>query len=131
MAVKRDETALILALARGEGVPAAAKAAGLAERTARRRANDPDFRQQVSRVRCDLLARAAGILADQSTAAARTLADLLSSPSETVRLRAAVALLDSAMKAVEASDVADRVIALEEALANNLFETQPDNSWRK
>ena len=130
MAEQRGDAALALALARGLSVRDAAKAAGLSERTAYRRAADSDFRQQVSRARADLVAEAVGILADQSTAAARTLADLLSSPSDTVRLRAAVALLDSAMKGVEVSDTAERIAWLEDALAANLFEAPAEAAWR-
>ena len=131
MAAKRGDAALTVALARGLSVRDAARAAGLSERTAYRRASESDFRQEVSRARAALLAQAVGVLADQSTAAARTLADLLSSPSDAIRLRAAVALLGCAVRGVEVSDVAERIAWLEDALAANLFEAPAEAAWRR
>jgi hypothetical protein len=129
MAERHGDAALVLALARGATVRDAAREARLSERSAYRRAADADFRQQVSRARAALLAQAVGVLADQSTAAARTLADLLSSPNETIRLRAAVALLACAVKGVESSDVAERIAWLEDALRANLFEAPSEAKW--
>ncbi|HEY7063604.1 MAG TPA: hypothetical protein VII06_19145 [Chloroflexota bacterium] len=131
MAAKRGDAALVLALARGASVREAAREARLSERSAYRRAADADFRQEVSRARVTLLAQAVGVLADQSTAAARTLAGLLDSPSETIRLRAAVALLACTVKGDESSDVAERIAWLEDALAANLFETPAEDRWHR
>jgi hypothetical protein len=113
MAVKHDETTLILALARGESVPAAARAAGFSERTARRRAVDPDLRLQVRQARSALLARAVGQLADATMAAVETLRELLAAEGESVRLGAARSILDAAMRGSELIDLAERVESLE------------------
>jgi hypothetical protein len=79
MAEKRGEAALILAVASGQTVREAARHVGLAERTAYRRAAEPEFRLAVSRARADLLTRAVGQLADTATAAVATLRSLLDS----------------------------------------------------
>jgi hypothetical protein len=117
MAGIRGNAALLTALASGQSVKSAARAAGVSERTAFRRVADPVFRQAVSQARAELLARAVGLLADSATEAAKTLRALLAAESEGVRVRAAVALLDAAMRGVELIDLAERLTALEKQAA--------------
>ena len=117
MAAIQGDEALLLALAGGQSVREAARTAGVSERTAFRRAADPDFRQAVGRARGELLVRAVGRLADAATAAADTLAALLAAEAENVRLGAARAILDGALRGVEFVDLTERVAALEEAAA--------------
>jgi hypothetical protein len=72
MAGIRGNAALLTALASGQSVKSAARAAGVSERTAFRRVADPVFRQAVSQARAELLARAVGLLADSASTWCKT-----------------------------------------------------------
>ena len=108
------DAALIGALASGQTVAAAARTARVSERTAHRRLADPGFRRAVSQTRAELLAQAVGQLAEATTAAVGTLRALLDAEAESVRLSAARAILDGALKGVEFTDLSERVQALED-----------------
>ena len=86
---RKGEDALLLALAGGQTVRDAARAAGVGERTATRRWADAGFRRRVARLRAELVERAAGQLADGMAEAAATLRRLLTAEAESVRLGAA------------------------------------------
>jgi hypothetical protein len=109
----RADTLLVAGLAAGQSVEAAARQAGVSERTARRRLGDPTFQRALAEARRVVLAQALGVLVDASTAAARALRALLDAEGESIRLRAAVAILDAARAHVELDDLAQRVEALE------------------
>ena len=66
---KKNEDALLLALACGATVEAAAKQCALSERTVYRRMEDTDFRSKLREVRGDMVRRAAGMLTAGSAAA--------------------------------------------------------------
>src|SRR5205809_210995 len=89
---------LALALATGATLRDAAVAAGVAERTARRRWADPDFRRRVAELRSELVQRSAARMADAMTEAADVLRALLRAKSESVRLGACRALLELGIK---------------------------------
>ncbi len=108
---------LIAALAAGKPVAEAAKLAGVSERTVYRRLADSLWRRRVAAARTELLARAVGILAEGTTAAAATLRLLLRSDSPSVQLAAARAILDQTTRGIELLDLAERVSALEEQTA--------------
>jgi hypothetical protein len=73
----------------------AAEAAGVSERTARRRMEDESFRSQVTGARVELVERAVGRASDSVVEAVDTLRELMqSASSESARLGAARALLD-------------------------------------
>jgi hypothetical protein len=55
---RRKDDALLLTLASGRSVRAAARAAGIGERTATRRMADRAFRRRVSELRADMVERA-------------------------------------------------------------------------
>lgn len=57
---KNADEALLLALACGATVESAARSAGVAERTAYRRLNDPAFRRRLQDLRADMVQRTAG-----------------------------------------------------------------------
>ncbi len=126
---RRDDTALVAGLARGLTLRDAAQAAGVSERTAYRRAADAGFRQQVGRMRADLLAQAVGCLADAATAAVATLRALREAEADSVRLGAARAILDAGMKGAELVDLAERVATLEEQQAAVLDPRGERNRW--
>lgn len=83
------EVALVAALAAGSTVRAAAKAAGISERTAYRRLTEAAVRREVSMLRSAALEEAACALATASRKAAQAVIDLLDHPDPKVRLQAA------------------------------------------
>jgi hypothetical protein len=112
---RADET-LAAELAVGRTVTEAAKAAGISEATAYRRLREKSFNDRVSELRSVMVKTAAGRLADGMTTAADVLRKLLTSKTEGIRLRAACAMLDQAVKVTELFDLQERVAELEEAL---------------
>ena len=92
---EKGDDALLLALAAGDTVRAAAKKARMAERTAHRRMADPDFRRRLQDVRADMAQRALGKLSDGAATFADVLRELATkAESEAVRLSAARAGLE-------------------------------------
>ncbi len=107
---------LVVALARGDTVAAAATAADVSEATAYRRLREPEFRTQLDEARAEMLATAVARLTAAATAAADTLRALLSSDSDFARLAAARSILELGVKLREHQDLAERVAALESRL---------------
>jgi len=105
---------LALQLAAGRTVVEAALSAGISERTAYRRLEDSIFRRRVSTLRGEMVGRATGRLADESSKAVATLAALLSAESESVRLGAARSILELGTKLREATEIEQRLTALED-----------------
>jgi hypothetical protein len=125
---KSADDVLITALAGGKPVAQAAKLAGVSERTVYRRLADSLWRRRVAAARTEMLARAVGVLAEGTAAAAATLRLLLRSDSPSVQLAAARAILDQTTRGIELLDLADRVTALEEqATAAEQFKGR--NRW--
>jgi hypothetical protein len=114
---RKGEAALLLALAGGRTVRAAARAAGVGERTAARRLADPAFRRQVAELRAEMVERALGRAARGMSAAADTLRQLLRAEKESVRLGAARALLELTVRLREGVELEQRLRALEERAA--------------
>ena len=105
--------ALVTALAAGQSIAAAAKAAGMGERTAYRYVDHPDVKARIRAARAALFERSLGRLADTTLTAVEALAELLATENESIRLRAAVAVLDHAVKLRESDDLARRLAELE------------------
>jgi hypothetical protein len=117
---RKGETALLLALAGGQTVRDAARAAGIGERTAGRRLADPAFRLRVSAARAEMVAQALGRLAGAMTEAADTLRQLLGAEAESVRLSAARTILELGNRLRESVELEERLAALErEALGED------------
>ena len=114
---RKGDAVLLLALAGGQTVRDAARAAAIGERTASRRLADPDFRQRVGQLRADMVERALGKMADGMAAAADTLRQLLKAESESVRLGAARSLLELGVKLRESVELEERLATSEERLA--------------
>ena len=110
---KSADAALIIALASGAKVDAAARVAGVSESTVFRRLRGPNFRAAVTTARSEFTTRALGKLAAASTAAASTLRSLLKAESETVRLSAARAILELGAKLRESVELEARILAVE------------------
>jgi hypothetical protein len=102
-----------LGVARGFSLAAAARAAGVPDRTARDWAATPEFKQTVKRLRESIVAQAVGHLSRLAVKAARRLGRLTDHPDPDVALKASVALLDKAGAALDRHDLAERLAALE------------------
>lgn len=100
-------------VASGESVVKAAESAGCANSTAYRLACLPEFKTRVSAIRSELVRQSIGKLSHASSRAVETMTALLGSEEDSVRLRAAVAILDRFSKLSEAVDLRERVEALE------------------
>ncbi len=112
----RADGVLIAALAGGSTVEDAAATAGVGVATAYRRLKEPEFRRRIDDARAEVIAAAVARLGAASGKAVTTLEDLLTAESEAVRLGAARATLDAALKWREHQDLAERVRLLEEQL---------------
>jgi hypothetical protein len=124
------EGALVAALAAGASHRAAAKQAGISERTLRRRLTDPDFRKAIEAARAELVSRAVAKLTAASTEAADTLRRLLYSDLDFARLAAARSILELGAKYREQEDLTARVAALEERLSTTSGGKE-SSSWRR
>ena len=94
----------------------AAKASGLGERTVYRRLADEPFRQEVARVRAEMITRATALLAGTACKAAAALRKLLSAESESVRRLAAVSIIDGLCKMRSTDEFEARLQRLENLL---------------
>lgn len=113
MARRKAEDLLVLHLASGLTVQAAAAKAGVSRATAFRRLQDKSFRQRVSQARADLLDRTAGYLVGASVKAAKTLMRLLANAEAKVKLQAAKAILAAVINIRGAVELEERLAALE------------------
>lgn len=111
------DMALITALAAGQSVADAARAAGLSDRTVRRRLQDPTFSAAVDLSRAELLEEALGLLSGTASIAVKVLRVVAADKSSgaTARVAAAGRLLDATLRYREHLDLARRVEALERA----------------
>ncbi len=109
------EDALMLALACGATVEAAAAKAGLSKRTVYRYLENDAFRKQLQIFRSDMVYRSAGMLTAASMEAVKTLLGLLStSTSEAVRHAASRSIIELGLKLRQCSDVEERMSKIEE-----------------
>ncbi len=111
--MKNAPDALLLALAAGRTVQAAALAAGVSERTAYRRLADPAFKARLAEVRAQALERATAALGDACSQAVATLSALLAGKSEAARLGAARAILELGVRLRESVEFQARLVELE------------------
>src|SRR4029079_8703611 len=109
---------LALALAGGQSITEVAEQAGLDRRTITRKLADPAFRCLVAEFRGQLIATALGYLAENMTRAARAIADLLDSPQEHIRLRAARTLIPAGLRVRDSVELADQVRDLQAQVAH-------------
>lgn len=116
---KMGRQAVVLALAGGETVVAAARKTGVGERTIHRWRQDEAFRREVTAARADMFGRALGSIAEGSASGALVLRQLaLKAKSESVRLAAARALLELGPKLRESVELEERLRILEERAAD-------------
>ncbi len=116
---RRGDAVVATAVASGATYAAAARQAGVSERTVKRRMHDPSFRAAVHGIQSTIVEAAAGKLAYLSTEAIETLGELMraSEPSH-VRLGAARAVLETALRWQELADIQGRLEELETTRTN-------------
>jgi hypothetical protein len=113
----RKQDQAIGALLTEQTITAAAEQAGVGEATLRRWLKLPEFIAAYREARRESMEKATAQLQASGWAAATTLVRLLGADSESVRLRAAMAILDQANKGLEMLDHEERLAALEELAA--------------
>jgi hypothetical protein len=114
--VLSNET-LLVALACGSTVEAAAAKAGLHKRTVYRRLDDPDFRQQLQEFRLNMLERTCAMLTASSMEAVKTLLSLMErSVPHVTRLGAARSVLELGVKMRDLVEVEQRLAVLEQSV---------------
>lgn len=115
---KHAEASLLLSLACGATVEAAAREAGLSERTVARRLADPDSRRQLDELRADMVQRAAAMLTAAGLEAVETLLDLQNAQTPAaVRLGAARAVLELGGRLRESAELLQRIATLEQQMS--------------
>jgi hypothetical protein len=109
----RKQEQAITALLSEATVTSAAERAGISEVTLWRWLKLPEFVAAYREARRQVMEKAVAQLQQSSWAASTTLLKLLGSGSDSVRLRAAMAILDHANKGLEMLDFEERLEALE------------------
>ena len=112
----RQERAIV-ALLSEPSIEAAAKTSDVSDVTIWRWMKQPDFRARLRDARRAVVEGAIGRLQQAATEAVTTLQRNLTCGTPAVEVRAATAILDQAIKAVELFDVVERVEQLEARLA--------------
>jgi phage terminase small subunit len=110
----RKQEQAIAALLSEATVASAAERAGISEVTLWRWLKQPEFKAPYREARREVVEKAVAQLQQSSWAASTTLLKLLAAQSESVRLRAAMAILDHANKGLEMIDFEERIAALEQ-----------------
>lgn len=111
---KKNEDALLLALACGATVESAARQCDLSERTIYRRLQDKEFQTQLHRVRADMVSRTAAMLTAAGLESVRTLLELQKGTAPpAIRLGAARAILEIGLKLREVADLQVQIDELE------------------
>lgn len=103
-------------LAAGRKVAEAATAAGVSEASIFRWQKLPEFRQAIAAAQAELLESAAGKLASAQDAAVYTIASIMADKAEpaSIRLRAAIAIIDALLQLRSAVVMERRIERLEE-----------------
>jgi lambda repressor-like predicted transcriptional regulator len=106
---------VVAELAAGSTVAAAAKTAGVAERTIRRWLAEPAFKSEVDAARAQMVSDALGRLSDSATAAARALRAIVEDNQMPpgVRVSAARNILEMGTRLRESVELEQRIAALE------------------
>ncbi len=111
---------LLISLACGSTIDAAAAKAGLSKRTVNRRLEDPAFRQQLQEFRANMLERASAMLGAAAMEAVKTLLGLMERTiPHSTRLGAARAVIELGLKLRDLLEVEQRLSALEKAVLTN------------
>src|SRR5258708_26017650 len=112
---KNADQLLLMALACGATVEAAARSAGISQATVYRRLHDTEFCNQLQQTKADMVQRTASMLTASGMESVKTLMELqkpLTPPA--VRLGAARSVIELGVKIREVADLEKRLLALEE-----------------
>ena len=115
--LSRKQEEAIAALLTEATVTAAAERVGVAEVTLWRWLKRDDFLAAYRTARREVVEKATAQLQQGSWAAATTLLKLLAASSESVRLRAATAILDQANKGLDVLDFEERLAEVERRIS--------------
>lgn len=121
----RKQEQAIAALLTAPSIRQAAATAGIAERTLRTWLALPSFTSAYRRVRQQIVEQAVSRLQNVTGRAVDILADLLKLPFPKVKLATAKAILDYSLKAVEHTDLAQRIEDLERQLQQQEESREP------
>jgi hypothetical protein len=116
---KSADRILLQALACGATVENAARKAGMSERTAYRRLDDPVFLGQLEQLRADMVLRTAGMLTGAGMGAVKVLVELQNDAAQpaAVRRRSARDVLEMGLKFREIAQLEQRLAAIEAQMA--------------
>src|SRR5712692_7124766 len=111
---KSADRILLQALACGATVENAARKAGMSERTAYRRLDDPVFLGQLEQLRADMVLRTAGMLTGAGMGAVKVLVELQNDAAQpaAVRRRSARDVLEMGLKFREIAQLEQRLAAI-------------------
>ena len=123
-ATERKQDKAILALLTESIVEAAARSADVAPATIWRWSQQPEFKSRLRDARRAVVEGAIGRLQQAAAEAVETLRRNLTCGTPSVEVRAATAILDQAIKAVELFDVVERVEHLEARLGDGSREVE-------
>jgi hypothetical protein len=104
-------------LASGQTIVSAAEKAGVSERCVRKWLAQEEFKAKVEELRNEAVASAMHRLSAEMATAAATLADLMASRDQRVRLRASRSILEMGMKLKEFAEIEQRLRDVESRLA--------------
>jgi hypothetical protein len=111
---RNSDHSLLIALACGATVEAAARQLGISERAAYRRMEKPDFKRELNQLRSEMVQRAAAMLTAASMESVKTLLELQKSPNlGPTRLGAARSILEIGIKLRAMAELEVRVAELE------------------
>ena len=108
---------LAIALASGGSISEVAAQAGIERSTIYRKLENPAFARQVAEFRDRLIGTALGRIADAMTRGADVLAQMLESPQDHIRIRAARALISLGLRLRDSVDLTARMREVESELA--------------
>lgn len=114
---RQKDEAILAALISCGSIRKAAKIAGVAESTVRKRLNDETFRERYEQAKDGILSEACDALSARLTLAIDTLSEVLADTENaaSVRVSAADAMLRHGLRYVEAANILARLDALEKA----------------
>src|SRR5215213_4857777 len=116
---QRNQDRAIVALLNEPTLEAAAAAVGISDVTLWRWLKQPEFKTRVREARRAMVEGAIGRLQQATTEAVDALRRNLACGTPSVEVRAATAILDQAVKAIELFDLTERVDRLEAQLATD------------
>jgi hypothetical protein len=127
VAISPKKLLALQAFARGAKAAEAAEAAGVKMRTIERWRHEPDFVDGLHNVQDAVMQAMSSHLLGLCHRAVARLEELLDSPSEAIKLRAAVQLIDGFMKWRDLADVESRLSNIEELVARKVNRRRREN----